>query len=96
MSPQVAIPAWRWKHQKLAAVEPLLKRVAKERILLLSTDPAHSLADVFGVTIGDRGSRAIGPGEWTDSLGDHIRIQNRASGEVAGIYQPFFNGSGRR
>lgn len=24
---QVAIPAWRWKHQKFAAVEPLLKRI---------------------------------------------------------------------
>lgn len=34
---QVAIPAWRWKHQKAAAVEPLLKRIAGERILLLSS-----------------------------------------------------------
>jgi alkylation response protein AidB-like acyl-CoA dehydrogenase len=34
---QVAIPAWRWKHQKVAAVEPLLKRVAAERIVLLSS-----------------------------------------------------------
>ncbi len=34
---QVAIPAWRWKHQKAAAVEPLLKRIAAERIQLLSS-----------------------------------------------------------
>jgi indole-3-acetate monooxygenase len=36
---QVAIPAWRWKHQKAAAaaVEPLLKRIASERIQLLSS-----------------------------------------------------------
>ena len=34
---QVAIPAWRWRHQKVAAVEPLLKRVAAERIVLLSS-----------------------------------------------------------
>ena len=35
---QVAIPAWRWKHQKAAgAVEPLLKRIAGERIILLSS-----------------------------------------------------------
>ena len=34
---QVAIPAWRWRHQKAAAVEPLLKRVAAERIVLLSS-----------------------------------------------------------
>ncbi|WP_034884091.1 indole-3-acetate monooxygenase (plasmid) [Ensifer sp. WSM1721] len=34
---QVAIPAWRWRHQGVAAVEPLLKRVAQERIILLSS-----------------------------------------------------------
>ncbi|UFN50035.1 acyl-CoA dehydrogenase family protein [Roseomonas sp. OT10] len=37
---QVAIPAWRWRHQKLAAVEPLLRRVAAERIVLLSSGGA--------------------------------------------------------
>jgi alkylation response protein AidB-like acyl-CoA dehydrogenase len=34
---QVAVPAWRWKHQNAAAVEPLLKRIASEQILLLSS-----------------------------------------------------------
>jgi alkylation response protein AidB-like acyl-CoA dehydrogenase len=34
---QVAVPAWRWRHQKLAAMEPLLKRIAAERIILLSS-----------------------------------------------------------
>lgn len=34
---QVAIPAWRWKHQQVAAVEPLLKRIAAERLILLSS-----------------------------------------------------------
>jgi indole-3-acetate monooxygenase len=34
---QVAIPAWRWRHQKVAAVEPLLKRIAADRIILLSS-----------------------------------------------------------
>ena len=34
---QVAIPAWRWRHQTATAVEPLLKRVASERIMLLSS-----------------------------------------------------------
>ena len=34
---QVAIPAWRWKVQKAAAVEPLLRRIAAERIILLSS-----------------------------------------------------------
>ena len=33
----VAVPAWRWKHQKIAAVEPLLKRVAAEKIIILTS-----------------------------------------------------------
>ncbi len=34
---QVAIPAWRWRHQNVAAVEPLLRRVANEKLFLLSS-----------------------------------------------------------
>lgn len=34
---QVAIPAWRWTRQKAAPVAPLLKRVAAERVILLSS-----------------------------------------------------------
>src|SRR3954467_13476022 len=34
---QVAIPAWRWTHQRAAAVEPLLRRIATERIQLVSS-----------------------------------------------------------
>lgn len=34
---QVAVPAWRWTHQKAAPVEPLLKRIANERIFMLSS-----------------------------------------------------------
>ena len=43
---QVAIPAWRWKHQKAAtaAVEPLLKRIANERILLMSSGGSDWIA----------------------------------------------------
>jgi alkylation response protein AidB-like acyl-CoA dehydrogenase len=41
---QVAIPAWRWKHQKVAAVEPLLKRIAAERIQLLSSGGSDWIA----------------------------------------------------
>ncbi|HEX9183589.1 MAG TPA: acyl-CoA dehydrogenase family protein [Burkholderiales bacterium] len=33
---QVAVNAWRWKHQK-APVAPMLERVARERIILVST-----------------------------------------------------------
>lgn len=35
-SHQVAVPAWRWRHQQ-APVEGLLKRIATEQIVLLST-----------------------------------------------------------
>jgi alkylation response protein AidB-like acyl-CoA dehydrogenase len=41
---QVAIPAWRWTHQKAAAVEPLLKRVAAERILLMTSGGSDWIA----------------------------------------------------
>ena len=41
---QVAIPAWRWTVQKAAPVEPLLKRVAKERIFLLSSGGSDWIA----------------------------------------------------
>lgn len=41
---QVAIPAWRWTHQKVAAAEPLLKRIANERILLLSSGGSDWIA----------------------------------------------------
>ncbi len=41
---QVAIPAWRWTHQKATPVEPLLKRIAAERILLLSSGGSDWIA----------------------------------------------------
>jgi alkylation response protein AidB-like acyl-CoA dehydrogenase len=41
---QVAIPAWRWTHQKAAAVKPLLERIAKERILILSSGGSDWIA----------------------------------------------------
>jgi indole-3-acetate monooxygenase len=33
----VAVPSWRWSHQKVAAVEPLLKRIAAEKIFLATS-----------------------------------------------------------
>lgn len=41
---QVAIPAWRWTHQKAAPAEPLLRRIVKERILLLSSGGSDWIA----------------------------------------------------
>ncbi len=40
---QVAIPAWRWRHQK-APVDALLKRIATERIILLSSGGSDWIA----------------------------------------------------
>jgi len=41
---QVAIPAWRWRHQKVAAAEGLLKRVAAEKLILLSSGGSDWIA----------------------------------------------------
>ncbi len=43
---QVAIPAWRWRHQApaKAVVEPLLKRIAAERIQLLTSGGSDWIA----------------------------------------------------
>ena len=41
---QVAIPAWRWTHQKAVAVEPLLRRIATERIQLVSSGGSDWIA----------------------------------------------------
>jgi alkylation response protein AidB-like acyl-CoA dehydrogenase len=41
---QVAVPAWRWRHQKATAVEPLLKRIATERIQLVSSGGSDWIA----------------------------------------------------
>jgi alkylation response protein AidB-like acyl-CoA dehydrogenase len=41
---QVAIPAWRWVHQKATPVEPLLKRVAAERLVLVSSGGSDWIA----------------------------------------------------
>jgi alkylation response protein AidB-like acyl-CoA dehydrogenase len=41
---QVAVPAWRWTHQKVAAAEPLLRRIVNERILILSSGGSDWIA----------------------------------------------------
>jgi indole-3-acetate monooxygenase len=41
---QVAIPAWRWKTQKVAAVEPLLRRIVAEKLILLSSGGSDWIA----------------------------------------------------
>jgi len=43
-SHQVAVAAWRWRHQKATAVEPLLRRIASERILLVTSGGSDWIA----------------------------------------------------
>jgi arsenite-transporting ATPase len=45
-----------------AAAVSLAKAYPERRILILSTDPAHSLGDVFGTRLSDRPCRVGGPG----------------------------------
>jgi alkylation response protein AidB-like acyl-CoA dehydrogenase len=56
-SHQVAIPAWRWTHQKAAPVEPLLRRIAAERIILLSSGGSDWVAGSGTATRVDGGYR---------------------------------------
>jgi alkylation response protein AidB-like acyl-CoA dehydrogenase len=68
---QVAVPAWRWKHQKVAAVEPLLRRIANDNIILLSSG----------------GSDWIGGSGWATKVDGGYRITARkvfTSGAEAG------------
>jgi indole-3-acetate monooxygenase len=57
---QVAIPAWRWKVQKAAPVEPLLKRIAAERIILLSSGGSDWLGGSGKAEKVDGGYRITG------------------------------------
>jgi indole-3-acetate monooxygenase len=57
---QVAVPAWRWRHQKIAAVEPLLRRVATERIILLSSGGSDWIAGSGTARKVDGGYRVSG------------------------------------
>ncbi len=54
---QVAIPAWRWRNQKVTAVEPLLKRVASEQIILLSSGGSDWIGGSGKATKVDGGYR---------------------------------------
>ena len=83
---QVAIPAWRWRHQKVAAVEPLLKRVASERILLLSSGGSDWIAGSGKAEKVDGGYRITARKVFTSAapLGDLLMTGAvcEATGEV--------------
>ncbi len=71
---QVAIPAWRWTHQKVAAVEPLLKRVATERILLLSSGGSD--------WIGGSGTAEKVEGGYRDHRAQGLHLRRAEAGDI--------------
>jgi indole-3-acetate monooxygenase len=57
---QVAIAAWRWTHQSVTALEPLLKRIATERILLVTSGGSDWIAGSGKAERVDGGYRITG------------------------------------
>lgn len=57
---QVAVPAWRWNTQKVAAVEPLLKRIAAERLIVVSSGGSDWLPGAGRAERVDGGWRITG------------------------------------
>jgi indole-3-acetate monooxygenase len=57
---QVAVPAWRWSTQKVAAVEPLLKRIAAERLIVVSSGGSDWLPGAGRAERVDGGWRITG------------------------------------
>jgi len=56
----VATAAWRWKHQKVTTVEALLKRIARERILLVTSGGSDWIAGSGKAERVDGGYRITG------------------------------------
>jgi alkylation response protein AidB-like acyl-CoA dehydrogenase len=56
----VATPAWRWTHQKVAAVEPLLKRIAAERLIIVTSGGSDWVAGSGRAEKVDGGYRITG------------------------------------
>jgi alkylation response protein AidB-like acyl-CoA dehydrogenase len=81
---QVAIPAWRWTHQKVSAVEPLLKRVASERIILLSSGGSDWIAGSGAAEKVEGGYRITARKVFTSAapIGDLLMTGAIADGEV--------------
>jgi arsenite-transporting ATPase len=66
----------------------------RARLLLLSTDPAHSLADVLQVKLGDRVQLLANPGElWARQIDSRRQIRKFLRGEREGILALLSQGS---
>jgi arsenite-transporting ATPase len=82
----------------IAAALALARRHPERRVLLLSTDPAHSLGDVLGQALGDdvravsRGARGLRARE-LDAGQALVRVRARYAAAVDRLFAPLRNGA---
>ena len=83
---QVAIPAWRWTKQQAAPVAPLLKRVAAERLILLSSGGSDWIAGSGKAEKVDGGYRITARKGFTSAspIGDLLMTGAVLEGEPEG------------
>lgn len=83
---QVAIPAWRWTRQQAAPVAPLLKRVAGEKLILLSSGGSDWIAGSGKAERVDGGYRITAKKTFTSAspIGDLLMTGAVLEGEPDG------------
>lgn len=87
---QVAIPAWRWRHQGAAAVEPLLRRIAGEQLTLLSSGGSDWIGGSGLAAKVDGGYRVTARKVFTSGAeaGDILMTTAKVEGEDRVIHFP--------
>jgi arsenite/tail-anchored protein-transporting ATPase len=75
-----------------AAATALRCAEAGRRTMVISTDPAHSLADAFGIELGDHATK-ICEGLWGQQLDAQARMEE-SWGEIQGYLQEVFDWAG--
>lgn len=74
----------------------LAREYPDKRILLFSTDPAHSLADCLGLEIGPQ-QVPLAPGVWAmevNAEAEFAELKERYVAEVEGFFDTLLNGAG--
>jgi arsenite-transporting ATPase len=76
----------------VAAATALKASLAGKKVLVMSTDPAHSLADVFDTEIGQE-PKEITPGLWAQEM-DHTSMIEENWSEIQGYMTTLFEWQG--
>ena len=76
----------------VAAATALKASLAGKKVLVMSTDPAHSLADVFDTEIGQE-PKEITPGLWAQEM-DHTSMIEESWSEIQGYMTALFEWQG--